>query len=374
MTDQTHTPYQLIGTESSLFTGKVRGYMRYKNIPFMETISSLSVYQKVITPRVGKRIIPLLITPDDQCIQDTTCIIDHLEQHFPSKSVYPDTPKQKLASLLLECFGDEWLVMPAMHYRWRFKRYNLPFILKEFGQTAMPNLPGFTHYFIGMIPAMAFGNLYRPYFGLDNKAIEKSIEISYEALLDDLNKHFEQYPYLLGDRPSIGDYGFLGPFYAHFYRDPYPGKMLKKRAPFVAKWVRRMEFLEDARYGDFLPNDEIPETLMPILSRMAKEQFPVLEDTASQLDSWCKKNSHTKNIKRVIGQHSFSIEGATSKRSITPFSYWMFQRALHVYNEETEHRKTLDTFLQEIGGTQAFSKQANTQLAYENYRLVSTSN
>ena len=51
----------------------------------------------------------------------------------------------------------------------------------------------------------------------------------------------------------------------------------------------------------------------------------------------------------------------------------MFQRALHVYNEEIEHRETLDKFIQEIGGTQAFSKQATTQLAYENYRLVSTS-
>lgn len=369
MTGHNQTPYELIGTEASLFTGKVRGYMRYKGIPFTETLSSLAVYQSVIIPRVGKRIIPVLITPDDQCIQDTTCIIDHLEQHYPTHSVYPDTPKQRLVSLLLECYGDEWLVMPAMHYRWQFKRYNLRFILKEFGETAMPKLPGFAHYFVGAVPAMAFGNLYRPYFGINNKRMEKAIEISYEALLDDLNAHFERFPYLLGHRPSIGDYGFLGPFYAHCYRDPYPGKMMAKRAPHVAKWVRRMEFLEDAHYGEFLADDEIPETLLPILSRMTREQFPVLEDTATLLDTWHKKNSHKNHVSRVIGQHAFSIEGASSKRSVTPFSYWMFQRALNVYNEEKDHQDTLRRFLEEIGGADAFTQQASSQLTYENYRL-----
>lgn len=369
MSDNTTTPYQLIGTEASLYSGKVRGYLRYKKIPYTEVLSTLDVYRKVIIPRVGKQIIPVLLTPEDECIQDTTCIIDHLETRYPAHAVYPDTPKQKLVSLLLEGYGDEWLVMPAMHYRWGFKRHNLRFVLKEFGQTAMPKLPGFMHYLVGAVPALSFGNLYKAYFGV-TKPMEKAIEKSYEGLLYDLNTHFKQHPYLLGDRPCIGDYGLLGPFYAHLYRDPYPGRIMKQQAPYVAKWVERMEFLEDARYGEFLPNDEIPATLIPILKRMTQEQFPVLEATAAELDKWVEKNPNQPYVNRVIGRHSFQIEGVNATRSITPFSYWMFQRALAVFNDSGKQQDTMKKLLTDIGGICAFSHQARCKLRYENYRLI----
>ncbi|OUS26889.1 hypothetical protein A9Q99_16880 [Gammaproteobacteria bacterium 45_16_T64] len=368
MTNQPLHRFQLIGTESSLFTGKVRGYLRYKKIPFTEQISSLQVYRKVIVPRTGKQMIPVLLTPDDECIQDTTCIIDHLEKDYPEHSVYPETPKQRLASILLECYGDEWLVMPAMHYRWQFKRYNLPFILKEFGQTAMPQLPGPLQYVIGSIPAFAFGGRYKPYFGV-TKNMESAIESSYESLLADLETHFSQYPYLLGNRPSIGDYGFLGPFYAHLYRDPYPKKLMQQKAPNVLKWVERMQFSTDARYGDFLDNDEIPETLLPILQRMTREQFPVLEDTGIRLDKWTLTHPEKRQIKRIIGSHTFSIEGESSTRAVTPFSYWMFQRALKIYNDATTEKNNLDGFLKDIQGESAFLNQSKTVLEYTKYRL-----
>ena len=362
-------PYQLIGTESSLFSGKIRGYLRHKEIPFTELLSSYKVYKSIIQPRVGKSIIPVVLTPTDECIQDTTCIIDHLEALYPAHSVYPSTPKQHLVSLLLECYGDEWLVMPAMHYRWQYKRQNLRFILKEFGQTTVPELPSFAQYAVGALPAMIFGNLYKPYFGI-NKKMGKAVETSYEGLLDELNTHFKHYPYLLGHRPCIGDYGFLGPFYAHLYRDPYSGKMLKQQAPYVASWVERMEFLKDAHYGDFIPGDEIPPTLMPVLKRMTREQFPVLEDTATAIDSWHKENTDKRHIKRIIGKHTFSIGGTNSKRAITPFSYWMFQRALKVFNQAGDQQAQLKELLTTIGGTKAFEHQARAQLAYDKYRLT----
>ncbi len=43
--------------------------------------------------------------------------------------------------MLLEVYGDEWLVMPAMHYRWGYKRYNLRFILGQFGDALKPHWP-----------------------------------------------------------------------------------------------------------------------------------------------------------------------------------------------------------------------------------------
>lgn len=360
--------YELYGAEPSLYTGKVRSYLRYKEIPYTESPPTFQNLRKVIVPRTGKVMIPVVLTPDNECLQDSSCIIDYFEKHYTDLQVNPETPKQNLVSMLLEGYGDEWLLLPAMQYRWQYKRSNLWFILNEFGAAFGADYPRPLQPIVGVLPATVIYNAYRPLLGL-SKTMGRAVEKSYEALITELDTHFEAYPYLLGDRPCMGDYGFIGPFYAHLYRDPHPKKMLKQRAPNLYRWVERMQFMQDARYGEFLPNDEIPSTLIPVLKRMVREQFPVLEATAKKLTTWIAKNPTKKHIPRVIGKHEFSIEGVEATRMIIPFSYWMFQRALNVYNSTHSTQETLDGFLKELGGLSAFENQLQHELIYSDYKL-----
>jgi hypothetical protein len=41
-------------------------------------------------------------------------------------------------STSIKVYADEWLVIPAMHYRWSFPE-NLDFIYREFGRTNLPD-------------------------------------------------------------------------------------------------------------------------------------------------------------------------------------------------------------------------------------------
>ena len=117
--------YTLYGTEFSLYSGKVRAYLKYKNIPYQEVHPTISTYKKIIVPKTGVSYIPVLQTPNDDYLQDTTHIIDTLEKDFPENSIYPTTPKQRLVSLLFELYGDEWLLIPAMHYRWNYNNFSI---------------------------------------------------------------------------------------------------------------------------------------------------------------------------------------------------------------------------------------------------------
>lgn len=245
--------YRHYGAEVSLFSGKTRAYLRYKDVPFEDVQASTRIYRKIIVPHVGRPIIPVLETPEGEIVQDTTVIIDRLEERFPSHPVYPDTPLQKLVALLLEVYGDEWLVMAAMHYRWHYKRDNLWFILKEFGGLLAPGLPKFIRPLIGLAPALAFGRGYIPYFGLNAK-MHAPVEASYQAFLADFDRHLEGHDFLLGGRPSIGDFGLIAPLYAHLYRDPHSGRHMKLHAPHVARWVERMQ-RPTPLSGEFLLND-----------------------------------------------------------------------------------------------------------------------
>lgn len=329
-------PYKLYGTSFSLYTGKVRSYLIKKGLPFEETLSTVKVYKKFIVPRTGVRYIPVLQTPDDTVLQDTTVIIDELEKRHPQPSIYPITPKQHLVSLLLETYGDEWLVIPAMHYRWSYDEVNQPTVFQNFGQVVMPNAPGFIRAWLGKKIGSRFKNMV-PLLGITEETMP-AIEQSYLQLLADLEKHFLEHKYLLGDRPSVADFGFIGPFYAHLYLDPYAGKLLNEKAPNVSQWVERMIDSQD-KAGGFVANDDVPDTLMPVLKRMASEQLPVLIDTDKQLAQWRLLN-FDKSIPRSIGMHEFTIEGVTAERKILPYSLWMLKRSVDYYQSLGMQEKT----------------------------------
>ena len=359
--------YRLYGAEFSLYSGKARSYLRKKGINFEETTSTVDVYRKFIIPRTGVRYIPVVQTPDDQVIQDTTDIIDELERRFPDHSVYPETPKQKLASLLLEVYADEWLVIPAMHYRWNYPATNADFIYREFGSMAVPRMPGFIQKIIGKKIGAKFKG-FVPALGIVPENID-ALEQSYVGLLGELQAHFEKHDFLFGSKPSIGDFGLIAPLYAHLFRDPAPGKLMRKKAPAVCDWVRRMNSDEaHLKSGEFLGDDQIPDTLLPVLSRMAREQLPVLQDTDRLLDQWRADNPDTQEVERMIGMHEFTVEGVSAERAVIPYSLWMFQRPASFY-QSIDNVSEVDQLLNDTGFGDALKSKLKNPLVRHNNKL-----
>ena len=359
--------YQHLGHECSLYSGKTRAYLRYKNIPFREHLSA-EVHNE-IKAQVGRKIVPVLVTPEGEYIQDSTVIIDRMEQRFPLHPVYPDTPLQKLVALLLEGYGDEWLVMPAMHYRWDYKRYNLGFILGQFGDALKPNWPAWAKSLIGLPPALFFGIGYRPLFGL-NRHTAPAVEQSTEQFLRDFDRHLQDYDFLLGSRPCIGDFGLVAPLYAHLARDPYPKQLMQRIAPNVYAWTQRMQ-QPSGEAGAFLPDDEVPATLYPILERLFREQFPPLQKTAVQVAQWAAQHPDKSVLPRFVGRHEFTLGDVVGRRCAIPFQQWMFQRPLDFYHSlDDGERARVDPLLQQLGGYDGLQQPVPVRLDYVDHQLV----
>jgi len=82
-----------------------------------------------------------------------------------------------------------------------------------------------------------------------------------------------------------------------------------EKAPAVIKWIERMNNSEPyLQQGAWLEDDQIPETLLPILKRMVNEQIPVLLDTDKRLAQWRDENPDKEKVKRFIGKHTFTVE------------------------------------------------------------------
>lgn len=362
--------HQLIGTEVSLYTGKVRAYLRFKKIPYEEVLSTAEVYRNIIIPRTGVGFIPVLISDDDQALQDTTEIIDYLEARYPDPSIYPETASQRLVALLLEVYGDEWLVNPAMHYRWNIQE-NRQFALGEFGRTSAPDLSAHEQLALGEKLSKPFAGALAP-LGITERSAP-AIAQSYLALLADLDRHFQDHPFLLGNRPSIGDYGLIGPLYAHLYRDPYSGRLMKEKAAHVAEWIERMNNPGDEQ-GNFLPEDQVPSTLLPVLARMFNEQVPVILSTIDHLDRWVAENDEP-HVPRSIGRHKYEVEGLSEERKIFPFNQWMWQRPHDYYHSlGGEERQRVEALLNQLpGGLSTLSYPIKQRLARRDNRLVLSS-
>lgn len=365
----TGSAVKLYALPHSYYSGKVRSYLRYKRIPYKEIVSTLRVFYRFIIPRTGVRFIPVVQTPDDVVVQDTTEIIDFLEARHPLPAVYPNTPRQKLVALLLELYGDEWLIMPAMHYRWSFwhEQAHIDDVLENFGMLLSPMLPRGIRKIAGKRFCKPFAGAL-PLLGITTRTIPQ-IEAQYEQLLNLLNIHFMQHDYLLGSAASIGDFGFIGALYAHLGRDFYPKALMQNRAPQVFAWVERMNRI-DPQPGAFLPNDEIPSTLLPILTLIFSQHFPILIDTANRLEIWIKANPGQK-IPRMIGHHSYRINDVVEQRAVFPYAQWMLQRCLDFYGSlEGEDKNSVDALLSATGGLDAMQTRIRQRVRRHHNQLV----
>lgn len=356
--------YTLYAAPISLFSGKVRAYLRWKGVAFKEVLSTPDVMKKTLIPNIGWPVIPVMQTPDGTFIQDTADIIDHVEAHHPGLSVMPEGPVQKFVTELLHTYADQWLTLPAMHYRWN---HNEEWTYSAFGQTALPDGTPEEQYEIGKKNGQRFKGMV-PMLGVTPDTTP-GVEASYLAFLEEFSAHLEKFPYLFGGRPSLADFAFYGPLYAHLYRDPKSGEIMKAHAPLVANWVERMRDGEDS-YGELIGCDAIPETLLPILSRHFKEHGPVLEQTNALLTQFFVTAKTDTPLPRALGMANFEIEGHKGQTIARPFSLFRLQAAIDIYARlEGAKLVAANKLLEKTKGETLKEFTLESRLERRNYKL-----
>jgi Glutathione S-transferase, C-terminal domain len=153
-------------------------------------------------------------------------------------------------------------------------------------------------------------------------------------LLKLLSNHLEKNDFLMGDRVTVADFAFYGPFYAHLSRDPVPGYIIKTQAPSVAAWIDRISHVRLPTDGATSSDgkDEIPSTLLPILKLLMADFVPVVSATIEAVLLFLAQNP-SKAIPRHLGSTTFVLhDGAQilvqGQRNINTHCVWMLQRIL----------------------------------------------
>lgn len=323
------TGYRIFGMELSPYSVKVRSYFRYKGIPHQwipRSTDNMAEFQKY----AKLPLVPLLVTPEDEGIQDSTPIIERMEQGHPEPSIHPEDPVARFISCLLEEFGDEWGNKWMFHYRWA----------REVDQDAAADRivrgmsPGLTdEQYAGMAGQVKKRMTGRVWFVGSSEQTAPQIEQSFKDAMALLETHLADRPFLFGARPAFGDFGMWGQIY-NAWTDPTAGSILNERAPKLVAWLERM--LDPKAEGEFETWTTLKGTLEPLLS----------EQVGALFLPWSAANERAIDS----GAETFSVELAGKRWTQKPQKYHAKSlTALRKRYREIEDMSVIDPVLVNAG-------------------------
>jgi glutathione S-transferase len=258
--------YRIFGAEMSPYSVKVRSYFRYKEIPH-QWISGHAEVPADYKTFARLPIIPLVITPEGTGIQDSTPIIDRLDELYPEPGIHPADTVTRFVSILIEEFSDEWANKWMFHHRWAREVDQLA----SAGRLARIRAPEASEEQHAELARQIRRRMVaRVWFVGSNEVTGSQIETGFRATLEQLERHLETRPYLFGGRPAYGDFGLSGQIY-QLWSDPTTGALIEGRAPHVLDWVHRM--LWPRAKSAFESWSTLAPTLMPILKDQVGGQF-----------------------------------------------------------------------------------------------------
>ena len=376
----------LWGLPHSFYAGKVRSYLIKKGLPFREFHPTHPRFQSEIMPKVRHFVVPILETEDGGVFQDSSDIINELERLHPGPCVVPPTPVQRTVANLLEVFGSEGLIAPGMHYRWSYRAEQERYLSAEFGRIVHHG-PDREARLAAGAELMAYFNNFLPTLGVYDETIP-AIEAAYEELLEALDIHFLHHPYLMGGRPSLADFGFMAPLYGHLACDPVPATLMKMRAPNVHRCTERMnqqtnfdgEFFDTAE--EWLPDDQIPPTLEPVLRLLFQDWGTQLQADAHFVNAWLESNADLptgtmvsvegeRKVHPTLGMIGYPWRGVAVQRASQPHGLWRFEQvAAAARSLQPDTRQRFDDLVERLGGSQVMQIGLQRPMTREDYVLV----
>jgi len=339
-----------MGEEVSHFSGKLRPALRYKELHYVERHADLDEIRR----RTGLWYIPILITPDDETLQDTSDILDELERRHPDPPLYPRTPVHRLIDLIWELYADEFFLMVSMHYRWSFPESNTH-ARRSFGALAGDEEVG------EVLADRMNGAL--PFLGISD-ATAPVIEAHLADMLDALGDHLRHHRFLLGDRIALGDCALMGPMYAHLYLDPVSARLLRDRAFDVCMWIERANRPDPGRMTGWLPDDAVAPTMVRLLELIGGDAIPTIMDRLEAIEGWAAANATAGlELPRGVGMHRSRLRGVDFESVTRTYTLYMVQRVCDAYAALTpDERSHVDEVL---GGT-----GVEALLTYETHHRV----
>ena len=291
MASSSDTPLKLVGAPGSPYSRKLRAVLRYRRIPHTWLIRGSREDHDI--PEVPVGLIPVLVFPGkkgekDEAAIDTTPLIRRLEGLYPERSAIPPDPAMAFIDALIEDYADEWLTKAMFHYRWSYQPDidKAASILPLWRGVNVPNeaLAPFSK-------MIAERQIARLWVVGSNEVTGPFIEASFVRLLELLDAHLAQQPFVMGQRPGSSDFGLFGQLTQLLHFDPTSAAVGLETAPRVVTWVEVVEDLSGAEVDEeqWTSRDRLPDSLRALVGEVGRVYAPFLLANAAALESGAER-------------------------------------------------------------------------------------
>ena len=117
-----NSKYTVYGGELSYFTRKLEAALIFYGADF-DMLNKGEHNPQEIESRSGTHQVPVLQTPENWMIGDTTPLMQLLDSRFPARRLFPKGPLGVLVQIVEEYF-DEWVARTMVHYRWHYPSWS----------------------------------------------------------------------------------------------------------------------------------------------------------------------------------------------------------------------------------------------------------
>lgn len=278
----------LVGAYGSPYSIKMRAVLRYRHIPHRWVVRNSSQDKDFPDPQLP--IIPVLVFHDDEggyveSMVDSSPQIMHLESVYPQRSLLPTDPVVRFLDHLIEDYGDEWLTKVMYHYRWHHlysdaiaKASNMLPLMSDNQMDAAKHL--------AMKEFIAKRQIGRTSLVGSTDSNRAVIEDSFVRLLRLLESHFSDFQFLLGTRPSRGDFGIFGQFSQLFFWEPDSARVAAQHSPRSFIWAYQIDDLSSFEIDEshlWFTRHSLPATLSSLFAEIGATYAPFLLANESAL-------------------------------------------------------------------------------------------
>lgn len=282
-------PLNIMGAPGSPYTRKMLSLLRYRRIPYRFIPSnrhrdpeSEARYPERPKPKV--HLLPIFYLKNESGMEEAVCdstpLIRTFEQTLKNyRSVVPDESALAFIDYLIEDYADEWITKAMFHYRWSYSAdiKKAGDMLPRWNNTTTPDAV-----IRDRSEEIANLQISRLRYVGSNEVTRKTIEKSFARFLHLLNAHLENFPFMLGGRPSACDFAIYGQLTCLALFDPTPQALIVENVPRVYAWTESLEDLSgyETLKTDWIDSVALPPTLVSFLNEIGKIYGPYLHANA----------------------------------------------------------------------------------------------
>ena len=274
--------YRLLGDIGSPYSMKMRAIMRYRRLPFVWL--QINQKRRDETAHIRPPVIPKIQFPDDGTWHvDSTPMVYKLEELHPGqRSIIPEDPGLAFLSHLIEDMADEWMTKMMFHYRWwrkvdqKYCSYWLACTQSEFApdDVVQEAARTFTERQVGRLALVGSTETTRPV-----------IEESFLEVLEIMENHLKESPFLFGSRPALADFGIFGQF-SQLNHDPTSQGIMRDKSRRFCAWIAQLDDASGLEEGSWInPDDPLPQGVIHLLKMAGSVYLPFLTANAEALNT-----------------------------------------------------------------------------------------